>query len=101
MEVIRTQQSIVIKSLTDPKNWRHCPCRSNPADQLTRGLSFLDFEKDDLWWSESPWLVPMGSKILLKEDKKVDKDIKLLESKRNVILKNVCSAEHQKPLIEI
>ena len=36
--------------------WRHCPTVDNPADLLTRGLSFDQFNTSSLWWHGPEWL---------------------------------------------
>ncbi|GIY52051.1 reverse transcriptase [Caerostris extrusa] len=41
---------VEIQNLTNPKDWRHCRGRDNPADRLTRGITIKDLENDELWW---------------------------------------------------
>ena len=38
-----------IHSLTDQKQWRHCPGKLNPADLITRGISASDLITSKLW----------------------------------------------------
>ncbi|GFU58566.1 integrase catalytic domain-containing protein [Trichonephila clavipes] len=45
-----------IQENTDPASWRHCSCKQNPADVLTRGLTgkeLINFEKR---WHGPEWL---------------------------------------------
>jgi hypothetical protein len=39
-----------IRRLTDPKDWRCCPTKDNPADIASRGESVLKLAADDKWW---------------------------------------------------
>ena len=39
-----------IQQLIPSATWRHCPTADNPADLLTRGLSFEQFSISSLWW---------------------------------------------------
>ena len=36
--------------------WHYCPTNDNPADLLTRGLSFDQFASSQLWRHGPPWL---------------------------------------------
>jgi len=46
-----------IKQLLPNAIWRHCPSSDNPADLLTRGLSFDQFNISSLWWHGPSWLL--------------------------------------------
>lgn len=39
-----------IRRLTDPKDWRYCPTKDNPADIASRGESVSKLSADDKWW---------------------------------------------------
>ena len=45
-----------ITQLIPNATWRHCPTADNPADLLTRGLSFEQFNTSSLWWHGPKWL---------------------------------------------
>lgn len=45
-----------IQTLTDPSEWRHCPGKENPADQLTRGIFPSALMENRVWWSGPLWL---------------------------------------------
>ena len=45
-----------ITQLIPNATWRHCPTADNPADLLTRGLSFEQFNTSSLWWHGPEWL---------------------------------------------
>ena len=45
-----------ISKLTPNASWRHCPSAANPADLLTRGISFEQFISSNLWWHGPEWL---------------------------------------------
>ena len=38
-----------IRELTHPDQWKHCPGKINPADDVSRGLEMDDFLKNDRW----------------------------------------------------
>lgn len=52
----RTEQ---IRTITAPYKtvWRYCPTEDNPADLLTRGISFTQFQAFYLWVPGPPWLI--------------------------------------------
>ena len=39
-----------IHRLTDPKNWFYVNSKNNPADLLTRGISFTELKDNKKWW---------------------------------------------------
>ena len=45
-----------IKQLPPTATWQHCPSSDNPADLLTRGLTFNQFHTSSLWWHGPSWL---------------------------------------------
>ena len=38
-----------IRELTHPDQWKHCPGKINPADDVSCGLEMDDFLKNDRW----------------------------------------------------
>lgn len=38
-----------IRDLTTPEQWRHCPGKLNPADDVSRGLEMNEFLKNERW----------------------------------------------------
>ncbi|XP_068749292.1 uncharacterized protein [Montipora capricornis] len=38
-----------IRELTSPEQWRHCPGKLNPADDVSRGLEMKEFQNNDRW----------------------------------------------------
>ena len=49
-----------ITQLIPTATWRYCPTTDNPADLLTRGLSFEQFSTSSLWWHGPEWLRDQG-----------------------------------------
>ncbi|KRX26299.1 hypothetical protein T07_8519 [Trichinella nelsoni] len=47
----------VIRQLTSPVLWRHCPTKNNPADLLSRGSTVKQLASQPLWWHGPPWLM--------------------------------------------
>ena len=45
-----------IRDLTSPQQWRHCPGKLNPADDVNRGLGTNEFLKNERWLKGSPFL---------------------------------------------
>ncbi|XP_046420473.1 uncharacterized protein LOC124179783 [Neodiprion fabricii] len=45
-----------IQNLTRNAVWLHVPSEHNPADLISRGMTFEDWETRDLWWHGPPWL---------------------------------------------
>ncbi|XP_066030154.1 uncharacterized protein [Pocillopora verrucosa] len=43
-----------IRDLTSPQQWRHCPGKLNPADDVSRGLKMNEFLKDEHWLKGLP-----------------------------------------------
>lgn len=37
-------------------SWKYCPSSNNPADLLTRGLTFQQFQSSTLWFNGPTWL---------------------------------------------
>ncbi|XP_053406421.1 uncharacterized protein LOC128559227 [Mercenaria mercenaria] len=46
-----------IMTLTNSHEWRYCPTESNPADLLSRGISFGMFKDNTLWMNGPSWLL--------------------------------------------
>ncbi|XP_045177869.2 uncharacterized protein LOC123537977 [Mercenaria mercenaria] len=46
-----------IMALTNSHEWRYCPTESNPADLLSRGISFGKFKYNTLWMNGPSWLL--------------------------------------------
>ena len=45
-----------IKKLTGNHQWRYCPTDTNPADILSRGISYDKFRDNSLWMQAPVWL---------------------------------------------
>ena len=45
-----------IQHLLPFASWMYCPSDSNPADLLTRGLSYAQFQSSSLWLNGPTWL---------------------------------------------
>ncbi|GFY32278.1 uncharacterized protein TNCV_3557861 [Trichonephila clavipes] len=39
-----------IQKLSDPKEWRYCKGKDNPADLISRGLPLNDLKNNKIWW---------------------------------------------------
>ena len=48
-----------IQQITNTKQWRHVPTKSNPADYLSRGMNSNQIANSSLWW--------LGPEFLQKE----------------------------------
>ncbi|KAF8788234.1 hypothetical protein HNY73_009764 [Argiope bruennichi] len=44
-----------IQRFSDPKEWRHCPGKDNPADLIPRGMSAAKLRDSDFWWHGLDW----------------------------------------------
>ena len=64
-----------IRDLTSPEQWRHCPGKENPADDVSRGLQMSEFLKNGrwlkgpafLWKTEDHWPEIKHDKVPLDE----------------------------------
>lgn len=73
-----------IHRLSANRKWRYCPTGDNPADLLTRGISFQQYVANELWnygpkWLNSPeqwpiWKEPEVSTLLTTADDKANED---------------------------
>lgn len=45
-----------LQTISEPKNWAHCPGGQNPADIPTRGSRVEELLKGKLWWEGPTWL---------------------------------------------
>ncbi|GFV74376.1 uncharacterized protein TNCV_5128181 [Trichonephila clavipes] len=45
-----------IQKLSDPKEWRYCKGKDNPADLISRGLPLNDLKNNKIWWHGPKWL---------------------------------------------
>ncbi|KAF8774593.1 hypothetical protein HNY73_017125 [Argiope bruennichi] len=45
-----------IQRFTDPKDWRHCPGKDNPANLISRGMSAAELRDSEFWWHGPDWL---------------------------------------------
>ena len=45
-----------INHLLPSVSWKYCPSSANPADLLTRGLTFKQFQSSTMWLHGPPWL---------------------------------------------
>ena len=76
-----------IRDLTAPEQWRHCPCKLNPTDDVSRGLQMNEFLKNErwlkgpsfLWRSEDQWPVRKCEQVAMEK----------LEIKKEVYLTTV------------
>lgn len=46
-----------IQQITDVNNWYHIVSSQNPADIISRGMSPVDLENNNLWWHGPPFLM--------------------------------------------
>ena len=51
-----THQVAEINHLLPSVTWKYCPSGDNPADLLTRGLTFQQFQSSSLWTRGPKWL---------------------------------------------
>ena len=64
-----------IRDLTSPEQWRHCPGKLNPADNVSRGLEMNEFQKNEHWpkgpsflyTSEDHWPEPKFENIAVEK----------------------------------
>ena len=45
-----------ITSSTLSSSWKYCPTQDNPADMVTRGITYNSLEQSALWRHGSPWI---------------------------------------------
>ena len=45
-----------IHQLIPSASWKYCPSHCNPADLLTRGLTYIQFQSSSLWVNGPTWL---------------------------------------------
>ncbi|GFX19015.1 integrase catalytic domain-containing protein [Trichonephila clavipes] len=45
-----------IQKLSDPKEWRYCKGKDNPADLISRVLPLNDLKNNKIWWHGPKWL---------------------------------------------
>ncbi|GFU73672.1 integrase catalytic domain-containing protein [Trichonephila clavipes] len=45
-----------IQKLRDPKEWRYCKGKDNPADLISRSLHLNDLKNNKMWWHGPKWL---------------------------------------------
>ncbi|GFY17733.1 uncharacterized protein TNCV_1074681 [Trichonephila clavipes] len=45
-----------IQKLSDPKEWRYCKGKDNPADLISQGLPLNDLKNNKMWWHGPKWL---------------------------------------------
>ncbi|XP_052901615.1 uncharacterized protein LOC128309298 [Anopheles moucheti] len=50
-----------VQHYTHPRQWRHVPGSTNPADLVSRGMAAVDFLKSKLWSSGPEWLALSSS----------------------------------------
>ncbi|GFW39253.1 uncharacterized protein TNCV_1832391 [Trichonephila clavipes] len=68
-----------IQKLSDPKEWRYCKGKDNPADLISRGLSLNDLKNNRIWWHGPKWLTmkqtewPLFSEPTIETDINIDK----------------------------
>ena len=51
-----THRVVEILNLSGPDHWRYCPTQDNPADLLTRGITFSQLKLSTLWKHGPQWL---------------------------------------------
>ncbi|GFV98533.1 uncharacterized protein TNCV_4848631 [Trichonephila clavipes] len=75
-----------IQKLSDPKEWRYCNGKDNPADLISRGLPFNDLKNNKIWWHGPKWLTmkqtewPLFSEPIIETEINNDK----LELKKSI-----------------
>ncbi|GIY56669.1 reverse transcriptase [Caerostris darwini] len=94
---------VEIQNLTNPKDWKHCRGRDNPAERLTRGITIKDLENDELWWFGSSWLFKDCEVWPKEKEVKVTVDETLLKEERkgNVAPQNLCPLDSRESLIDV
>ncbi|KRZ84096.1 hypothetical protein T08_12499 [Trichinella sp. T8] len=55
--IYRFKRVEIIRQLTSPVLWRHCPTKNNPADLLSRGSTVKQLASQPPWWHGPPWLM--------------------------------------------
>ena len=90
-----------IHQLTDPKQWRHCPGKDNPADLVTRGISASELI-DSKCWTRGPLNVMLGVADPVNSDSQVsDKDIQVVEQEMRPPLSAVLTVKSVEPVLQI
>ncbi|GFX20995.1 reverse transcriptase domain-containing protein [Trichonephila clavipes] len=75
-----------IQKLSDPKEWRYCKGKDNPADLISRGLPLNDLKNNKIWWYGPKWLTmkqtewPLFSEPIIETEINNDK----LELKKSI-----------------
>ncbi|GFW93460.1 integrase catalytic domain-containing protein [Trichonephila clavipes] len=75
-----------IQKLSDPKEWRYCKGKDNPADLISRGLPLNDLKNNKIWWHGPKWLTmkqtewPLFSEPIIETEINNDK----LELKKSI-----------------
>ncbi|GFT45816.1 uncharacterized protein TNCV_1781531 [Trichonephila clavipes] len=75
-----------IQKLSDPKEWRYCKGKDNPADLISRGLPLNDLKNKRIWWHGPKWLTmkqtewPLFSEPIIETEINNDK----LELKKSI-----------------
>ncbi|GFW89957.1 uncharacterized protein TNCV_3741431 [Trichonephila clavipes] len=75
-----------IQKLSDPKEWRYCKGKDNPADLISRGLPLNDLKNNKIWWHGPKWLTmkqtewPLFSELIIETEINNDK----LELKKSI-----------------
>ncbi|GFX27238.1 uncharacterized protein TNCV_1564181 [Trichonephila clavipes] len=75
-----------IQKLSDPKEWRYCKGKDNPADLISRGLPLNDLKNNKIWWHGPKWLTmkqtewPLFSEPTIETEIDIDK----LELKKSI-----------------
>ncbi|KAK3727752.1 hypothetical protein QZH41_005216 [Actinostola sp. cb2023] len=76
-----------IRELTNPEQWRHCPGKLNPADDVSRGLEMEEFLKNERWINGPAFLAGHADKW--PENKYVAMSEDGLEAKKEVYTTNL------------
>ncbi|KAK3754248.1 hypothetical protein QZH41_020147, partial [Actinostola sp. cb2023] len=73
-----------IRELTSPDQWRHCPGKLNPADDVSRGLNMEEFLREERWLNGPTFLTECEDRwpenrfeVITVEDLEVKKEIYL------------------------
>ncbi|GFY10362.1 integrase catalytic domain-containing protein [Trichonephila clavipes] len=75
-----------IQKLSDPKEWRYCKGKDNPADLISRDLPLNDLKNNKIWWHGPKWLTmkqtewPLFSEPIIETEINNDK----LELKKSI-----------------